>query len=62
MPPAKVSALAGKNRIYQTALWGAGAYRHFIPTAVKSVISREEFVTAYFHNNPFTLKEKLVSP
>lgn len=43
----KVSAMAGKNRVYPTVLRGAGAYRHFIPAVVKSVTSREELVTAY---------------
>ena len=43
----KVTAMAEKNRIYKTILRGAGAYRHFIPSVVKSVISREELVTAY---------------
>lgn len=43
----KLTALAQKNRVYPTLLRGAGAYRHFIPSVVKSVASREEFVTAY---------------
>ena len=43
----KVTAMAAKNRVYDTVLRGAGAYRHFIPSVVKSVISREELVTAY---------------
>lgn len=43
----KMTALAQKNRVYPTLLRGAGAYRHFIPSVVKSVASREEFVTAY---------------
>lgn len=43
----KMTALAAKNRVYPTVLRGAGAYRHFIPAVVKSVASREEFVTAY---------------
>lgn len=43
----KVSAMARKNRVYGTILRGAGAYRHFIPAVVKSVVSREELVTAY---------------
>ena len=43
----KVSAMAAKNRVYPTVLRGAGAYRHFIPSVVKSVSSREELVTAY---------------
>ncbi len=43
----KVTAMAAKNRVYPTVLRGAGAYRHFIPSVVKSVVSREELVTAY---------------
>ncbi len=43
----KVTAMAQKNRVYDTVLRGAGAYRHFIPAAVRSVVSREELVTAY---------------
>ena len=39
--------MAEKNRIYPTILRGAGAYRHFIPAVVKSVVTREELVTAY---------------
>ena len=42
-----VSALAERNKVYRTVLRGAGAYRHFIPAVVKSVVSREELVTAY---------------
>ena len=42
-----VTAMAEKNRIYPTILRGAGAYRHFIPAVVKSVVTREELVTAY---------------
>ena len=43
----KVTAMAAKNRVYGTVLRGAGSYRHFIPAVVKSVVSREELVTAY---------------
>ena len=43
----KVTAMAAKNRVYGTILRGAGSYRHFIPAVVKSVVSREELVTAY---------------
>lgn len=42
-----ISALAGANRIYDTIFRGAGAYRHYIPSIVKSVISKENLVTAY---------------
>lgn len=43
----KVTALAEKNHVFKTVLRGAGAYRHFIPSVVKSVTSREELVTCY---------------
>ncbi|QNL45001.1 aminomethyl-transferring glycine dehydrogenase subunit GcvPA [Oscillibacter hominis] len=42
-----VTAMAEKNTVFKTCLRGAGAYRHFIPSVVKSVSSREELVTAY---------------
>ena len=43
----KVTAIAAKNKVYDTVLRGAGAYRHFIPSVVKSITGREELVTAY---------------
>ena len=43
----KVTVMADKNKVYDTVLRGAGAYRHFIPAVVKSITSREELVTAY---------------
>ena len=36
-----------KNKVYSTIFRGAGAYEHYIPAIVKSVLSKEEFVTAY---------------
>lgn len=39
--------LAGKNRVFRTIFRGAGAYRHYIPAAVTSIISKENFLTAY---------------
>ncbi|MCC8138807.1 MAG: aminomethyl-transferring glycine dehydrogenase subunit GcvPA [Lachnospiraceae bacterium] len=42
-----ISAYAAQNTRFATVLRGAGSYRHYIPAAVKSVISREELVTAY---------------
>ncbi len=44
---AEMEALAQKNTIFKTVLRGAGAYDHYIPAAVKSVTSKEQFVTAY---------------
>lgn len=40
-------ALAGENRVYTSVFRGAGSYHHYIPAIVKSVVSKEEFVTAY---------------
>jgi glycine dehydrogenase subunit 1 len=39
--------IAAKNRVFETIFRGAGAYRHFIPSIVKSVISKENLLTAY---------------
>lgn len=44
---ASMRSLADQNRVFPTVLRGAGAYRHYIPSIVKSVASKEEFVTAY---------------
>lgn len=44
---AAVTAMADKNKVFRTILRGAGAYNHFIPATVRSITSREEFVTAY---------------
>ena len=43
----RMSSLAGKNTRYDSIFRGAGAYRHYIPAIVKTVTSKEEFVTAY---------------
>ena len=40
-------ALAGENVRFSTILRGAGAYDHYIPSAVGRIASKEEFVTAY---------------
>ena len=42
-----VSAMAAKNRVFDTVLRGAGAYDHYIPAIVKSIPAKEEFLTAY---------------
>ena len=43
----KLTALASKNRTYNSVFLGAGAYRHYIPAAVRNLSQRSEFVTAY---------------
>lgn len=42
-----MKALAKKNRVYDSIFLGAGSYDHYIPSVVKSICSRSEFVTAY---------------
>ncbi len=42
-----VSAMAGKNVIFPVVLRGAGAYDHYIPSIVKYIPAKEEFLTAY---------------
>lgn len=43
----KVSAMAEGNRQFRSIFRGAGAYRHYIPSIVKTITSKEEFLTAY---------------
>ena len=43
----KVTQMAEKNKVFPVIFRGAGAYRHFIPSVVKSVISKENLLTAY---------------
>ena len=43
----KMEELADKNVVFKSIFRGAGAYDHFIPAIVNSVISKEEFLTAY---------------
>lgn len=43
----KMQSVAGKNKIFPTIFRGAGAYRHYIPAIVNSVISKENLQTAY---------------
>jgi len=42
-----VTAMAAKNTQYQYILRGAGAYDHYIPSIVKYIPAKEEFLTAY---------------
>ncbi len=39
--------LANKNKVYSSIFRGAGAYNHYIPSIVKRVTAKEEFITAY---------------
>ena len=39
--------LAEQNRVFSTILRGAGAYDHYIPSIVKYIPAKEEFLTAY---------------
>lgn len=39
--------IAEKNQVFPIVFRGAGAYRHFIPSIVGSVISKENLMTAY---------------
>lgn len=43
----RIGALAAKNTVFRSVFRGAGAYRRFVPSLVKTVIAKEEFVTAY---------------
>ena len=42
----KMEKLAGKNKVFPTVFRGAGAYRHYIPSIVKYIPAKEEFVTS----------------
>lgn len=44
---AEMERLAGMNRDYPTVLRGAGAYDHYIPSIVRYIPAKEEFLTAY---------------
>lgn len=43
----KMEGYAEENRVFRHIFRGAGAYDHYIPSIVKEVASKEEFVTAY---------------
>ena len=42
-----LNAMARKNKVYDAILRGAGAYDHYIPSIVKYIPAKEEFLTAY---------------
>jgi glycine dehydrogenase subunit 1 len=60
LPPAKSEAeiidwfraRADENGDHYTILLGAGAYRHYRPVVIDSLISRSEFFTAYTPYQP----------
>ena len=42
-----MEAIAAKNHAFRTIFRGAGAYHHYIPSMVKTVVSNETLLTAY---------------
>jgi glycine dehydrogenase subunit 1 len=43
----EMGGLAAENRVFPRIFRGAGAYRHYIPAAVKRICANETFLTAY---------------
>ncbi len=43
----KMEGLAAKNVVFKSIFRGAGAYHHYIPSIVKYIPAKEEFLTAY---------------
>jgi glycine dehydrogenase subunit 1 len=43
----KMTDIAGKNKVFRSIFRGYGAYNHYIPSIVKQITSKEEFLTAY---------------
>ena len=43
----QMEQMAAENTVFRTIFRGAGAYRHYIPAIVESVLSNETLQTAY---------------
>ena len=43
----RMEGMADRNKIFPHIFRGAGAYNHYVPAIVGSVVGKEEFVTAY---------------
>ena len=43
----KIDEIASKNTVFKSIFRGAGAYHRFIPSLVKTVMNKEQFVTSY---------------
>lgn len=43
----KLECMAAKNQVFPHIFRGAGSYHHYIPAIVKSVTTKEDFLTAY---------------
>ena len=47
-----MEALAARNTVFPARFLGAGAYDHFVPTAIDMMVGREEWFTAYTPYQP----------
>ncbi len=43
----KLTRISEENKVFKSIFRGCGAYHHYIPSLVKQITSKEEFVTAY---------------
>jgi glycine dehydrogenase subunit 1 len=48
----QMEALAARNTVFPARFLGAGAYDHFVPTAIDMMVGREEWFTAYTPYQP----------